>query len=118
MTRIRLQIRLRRLEVRSGPPPAPATPAVELTEEEIAQRVQWWLGRETYNRGIFDDDPAFRPAWSRYHELWQRHAHSFSPLHAVWLPQQPAEFEAARRAATACITVAMADGTGGPWVKG
>src|SRR5207249_3369557 len=88
-----LRRRLLRLEGRAGPEPEPAPP---LTPEEFKQRVERWVGAQTYNRGIFDADPEFRPAWSRYHRLWEVHTGGYSSLQAVWLPRQPAEFEAAR----------------------
>jgi hypothetical protein len=51
--------------------------------------------------GVFHvagSDPTFRPAWSRYHWLWEIHTGGYSPLHSVWLPREPAEFEEARQA--------------------
>jgi hypothetical protein len=47
---------------------------------------------------VFDGDPAFGPAWSRYYRLWKIHTGGFSPLHAVWLLREPADFEEARQA--------------------
>jgi hypothetical protein len=47
---------------------------------------------------VFDSDPAFRPAWSRYYRLWAIHTGGYSLLHAVWLPREPADFEEARQA--------------------
>src|SRR5258707_548714 len=84
-------------------PPAPGSPPApspELTDEELGQRLQWWIGQHTYNRGVFDTDPALRPAWSRYHAPWQVHLYDpggSPPLNAVWVPRRAAEFEAARR---------------------
>jgi hypothetical protein len=51
--------------------------------------------------GVFHvagSDPNFRPAWSRYHRLWEIHTGGYSPLHAVWLPRESKEFEEARQA--------------------
>jgi hypothetical protein len=89
-----MKARLQRLHDRLGPPPPPAT---RLTSEELVQRLEWWLGKETYNRGVFDRDPAFRPAWLRYYEVWCRHSHGWWPLHTVWRPCLHAEVDAARQ---------------------
>jgi hypothetical protein len=70
-----LRTRLHRLEVRLGPPSDP-TPLP--TTEELVKRLEWWLGGQTYNRGVFDDDPNFRPAWSRYQRLWEIHTGVYS----------------------------------------
>src|SRR5438046_1938972 len=75
-------------------------PRQQLTDQELEQRPEWWIGQQTYNRGVFDADPEFRPAWSRYHQLWAVHLYepgTSPPLAAVWLPRQAAEFEEARR---------------------
>jgi hypothetical protein len=90
-----LRTRLHRLEERLGPPSD--TPLLPTTEE-LVTRLEWWLGEQTYNRGVLDGDPHFRPAWSRYHRLWDIHTGGYSPLHAVWLPREPADFEEARQA--------------------
>ena len=62
---MRLRTRLHRLEERLRPPSAPAPPKTE----ELAKGLEWWLGEQTYNRGVFDGDPTFRPAWSHYRRL-------------------------------------------------
>jgi hypothetical protein len=77
-----------------GPPPPPQPP---LSTRELVQRIEWWLDDETYNRGIFDADPEFRPAWSHYHDLWQTYTLGYSPLEAVWLRRAEPDFEEARR---------------------
>jgi hypothetical protein len=51
-----LKSRLRRLAVQLGPPPAALDP---LSPQEAMQRLEWWIGNQTYNRGIFDADPQF-----------------------------------------------------------
>src|SRR5262249_10591059 len=94
---IRLWARLRRVEEHVGPPPAPRRP---MTVQELKQRVQWWIGAQTYNHGVLDANAAFRPAWSRYHQWWDRELSvrvMTEPLQALWVPRQPAEFEVARR---------------------
>jgi hypothetical protein len=63
-----LGARLHPLAKRLGPPPEPSP---ELSEEGRANRLASWISGQTYNRGIFDADFEFRPAWSHYHELWQ-----------------------------------------------
>jgi hypothetical protein len=77
-----------------GPPPPPQPP---LSTKELVQRIEWWLEDEAHNRGIFDADPEFRPAWSHYHDLWQSYTHGYSPLAAVWLRRAEPDFEEARR---------------------
>jgi hypothetical protein len=86
--------RVRRLTDRFGPQPAPIP---ELTHEERINRLLCWIGNQTYNRGIFDADPEFRPAWSHYHDLWRTYTHAWCPLTAVWVTWQQPDFEAARR---------------------
>jgi hypothetical protein len=68
-----------------------------MSPKEMVQRLVWWFEKETYNRGIFDSDPEFRPAWSHYHHLWQTYTHGHSPLGAVWLRRAEPDFEEARR---------------------
>jgi hypothetical protein len=92
---MKLRTRLHRLEDRLGPP---SYPTLLPTTEELVKRLEWWLGGQTYNRGVFDGDPAFRPAWSRYYRLWAIHTGGYSLLHAVWLPREPADFEEVRQA--------------------
>jgi hypothetical protein len=100
-----LRRRLGRLEERLGPPPEPEPPlSPEEVDAELEARLQEWIGAETYNRGVFDTDPEFRPAWSRYHRLWEVHTRGYSPLQAVWLPREGPEFEAARRQVV-CVMV-------------
>ena len=73
---------------------------MQLTDQELEQRLQWWISQQTYNQGVFDADPEFRPAWSRYHRLWEVHLYEpgdTPPLAVVWLPRQAVEFEEARR---------------------
>jgi hypothetical protein len=89
-----LRARLSRLEGRVGPPAPPPS----LAPGELAKRLEWWLCQQTYNRRAFDEDPAFRPAWSCYHRLWGIDTGGWSPLHAVWPPREPPKFEEARRA--------------------
>ena len=79
---------------------------MQLTDQELEQRLQWWISQQTYNQGVFDADPEFRPAWSRYHRLWEVHLYDpdgTPPLAAVWLPRQAAEFEEARRGVLAVM---------------
>jgi hypothetical protein len=95
-----LRTRLRQLERSVGPPPAPLP---ELTPEEIEQRLRWWLGGQTYNRGVFDAEPEFRPAWSHYHRLWEIYTQGWSPLQAVWLAREQPDFEEARRRVVAIM---------------
>jgi hypothetical protein len=90
---VKLRSRLRRLEKEVGPLPDPPR---ALTPEELVQRLLWWLQGQTYGLGVFDDDPEFRPAWSRYHRLWEVHTQGWSPLHAVWLVREQPDFEEAR----------------------
>jgi hypothetical protein len=97
---MKLRRRLGRLEVRVGPP---LEPEAELSPEEVEQRLGAWLGHETYNRGLFDADPDFRPGWSHYHRVWVVHTMGYSPLGAVWLAREPAEFEEARRRVVAVM---------------
>jgi len=33
-----------------------------MSSKELLQRLEWWIEKETYNPGIFDSDPEFRPA--------------------------------------------------------
>jgi hypothetical protein len=97
---MRLRLRLGRLEQRVGPPPAPQPlPSVE----ELDRGLRAWVRGQTYNRGVFDADPEFRPAWSRYHQLWEVHTGGYSPLQAVWLARPEPEFEAARRRVVAVM---------------
>jgi hypothetical protein len=99
-----LRRRLGRLEERLGPPPEPEPPlSPEELDAALEAQLREWIGAETYNRGLFDADPEFRPAWSRYHRLWEVHARGHSPLEAVWLPGEQPEFEAARRRAVAVM---------------
>src|SRR5262245_41091962 len=56
-----------------------------------------------YNRGIFDNDPEFPPAWSRYHRLREIYTQRWWPLHAVWLVRERADFEEARQRVLAII---------------
>jgi hypothetical protein len=100
-----LRRRLGRLEVSVGPPPTPLPPP---SPEDLEQRLQEGVGEQTYNRGVFDDDPEFRPAWSHYHRLWEVHTGGYSPLQAVWLVREPEEFEAARRAVVAVMVRVLA----------
>jgi hypothetical protein len=51
-----LKSRLRRLAERFGPPPEPI---LELSAEEAMQRLEWRIGDQTYNCGMFDADPQF-----------------------------------------------------------
>jgi hypothetical protein len=85
---------LRRLQERVGPP---APPRQRFTPEELVERFQLWLGRQTGGGGVFHDDPAFGPVWSHYYTLWCRHSHGWWPLHAVWKPCPHPEVEAARQ---------------------
>jgi hypothetical protein len=89
-----MRARLRRVREMLGPPPEPAP---ELSHEERLQGTVWWLDGQTYNRGIFDADPEFRPAWSRYHDLWSANIHGRSPLAAVWVRWRQPDLEEARR---------------------
>jgi hypothetical protein len=79
---------------RLGPPEPPRPP---MSTQDLLLRLGRWIGDETYNRGIFDSDPGFRPAWSHYHELWQRYTFAYSPLEAVWLKRAEPDFDEARR---------------------
>jgi hypothetical protein len=88
-----LQSRLRRLTERLGAAPAAST---ELSPEERMKRLEWWISGQTYNRGVLDTDPEFRPAWSHYHDLWQADRQGRFPLDAVWLTRKQPDFEAAR----------------------
>jgi hypothetical protein len=85
---------LQRLEKQVGPPP-PEEPL--LTTEALLDRILGWLQGQTYNRGIFDGDPEFRPAWSRYHRLWEKYTQGWSPLHTVWMLREQPDFEESRR---------------------
>jgi hypothetical protein len=99
-----LRSRVRRLADRFGPPPEPRP---ELSGEERAKRLADWISGQTYNRGIFDADPEFRPAWSRYHDLWQTYRHVKAPLGAVWRKRQDLDFEVARRNVVAIMVRAL-----------
>jgi hypothetical protein len=68
-----------------------------MAHEERMRRLECWIGNQTYNRGIFDVDAEFRPAWSHYHDLWRTYSHAWCPLTAVWVRWQQPDFEAARR---------------------
>jgi hypothetical protein len=89
-----LRSRVRRLADRFGPPPEPRP---ELSWEERTERLAEWISGQTYNRGIFDVDSEFRPAWSRYHHLWQTYTLGLSPLNAIWIRREQPDFEEARR---------------------
>jgi hypothetical protein len=89
-----LRIRLLRLAKRFGPPRPPRPP---MSAQELLEGIQRLIGDETYNRGIFDSDPEFRPTWSHYHDLWQTYTHGYLPLEAVWLRRTEPDFEEARR---------------------
>jgi hypothetical protein len=97
---MKLRTRLRRLEKQVGPPPPEAPP---LTTEALPDRIPGWLPGQTYNHGIFDDDPEFRPAWSRYHHLWEKYTQGWSPLQAVWMLREQPDFEDARRRVVAVM---------------
>jgi hypothetical protein len=99
-----LRSRVRRLADRFGPPPKSCP---ELSGEERAKRLESWISGQTYNRGIFDADPEFRPAWSRYHDHWQTYWHVRAPLGAVWHKREGPDFEAARRNVVAVMVRAL-----------
>jgi hypothetical protein len=95
-----LRSRLRRLEENLGPQPAPP-PTRSL--QEYVQGFLWWLDNQTYNRGVFDEDPEFRPAWSRYNEIscvWslspENRGQPYIPLHNIWTPRPDPVVEEAR----------------------
>jgi hypothetical protein len=89
-----LRSRVRRLADRFGQPPEPRP---ELSGEERSKRLASWISGQTYNRGIFDADSEFRPAWSRYQSLWSAHNCGRSPPTAVWIKGRQPDFEEARR---------------------
>jgi hypothetical protein len=91
-----LRARLARLEATL---PDPLPEPEPLSSEEVLEGIEQFIHKATYNpAGVFDDDPEFRHAWTRYHRLWELHTGGYlGPLDAVWLRRTPEKFEEARQ---------------------